>query len=386
MTMPIPPELRLQVLALLRGLPPELPQELFVPGEVIDAQVVQAVDTANVVIVVKGIPIEASSQVGQLKVGQVIRARVESVDGKILLHLEDPTLDPAGSSIGTARTADPIVRALRALLPANEPLQAGLERLRLTLDAALKTGEVPKQTAEVFASLLQRVVLTKRDVTGERVHDAGVATGLQHEHELLVHVQQKGTLARPAQVPSLKSWLLAVVAEQEEARAPQSALARPESEVPWVKEATQLLKVIERMQVVNTLNAQHGQPLFFELPIGETTVRLYVDPERQREAEAEAPDQLRTCRLVTLQDLEGMGAIRVDAMLTGRRIAARIQTEHAEVERSIARSLPSLQEGLAAHGYQVDTLAVSTGSAEVVRGHELVPQGVPQRQLLNVLA
>ncbi|MEW6542343.1 MAG: flagellar hook-length control protein FliK [Nitrospirota bacterium] len=159
-------------------------------------------------------------------------------------------------------------------------------------------------------------------------------------------------------------------------------------EPAWTREAEGLLRVIERAQVLNVLSQQAGQPLLFELPLGWDggSFKFYLEerePDRDRGTEE---GRERPYRVVTLLELDGLGALRVNALLTGKRIAARFLTEHRGVEQALAGFLPTLHENLTAQGYQVESLASATADAATVRGRELQLQTLPRHSLVNVKA
>lgn len=150
-----------------------------------------------------------------------------------------------------------------------------------------------------------------------------------------------------------------------------------------------MLNVVEREQMINSLNVQQGQPLLVELPLNlerNASAFLYVyqpdgDGARQQQSKGE-----RSHNLVTLLELDGIGAIRVDARLTGKRIAARFMVDRLDVERAVAALLPTLGQGLIARGYQVEALSSGVADSGVVRGEDLAVPMVPGRSLVNVRA
>jgi len=168
-----------------------------------------------------------------------------------------------------------------------------------------------------------------------------------------------------------------------------AAQSRVPSEEPeqrrWIRDAQQVLAIIERTQALAALNSQAGQPLFFELPLAwGGQVRLYVE-ERDAGGKQEqgAP---RPYNIVTLLDLDGIGAVRVDTLLTGTRLAARFLLDQADVQRRVAAYLPALTRSLAARGYQVDLLTSDLAQPQHVRGEDLRARSVPRLSLVNMRA
>ncbi|TKB80678.1 MAG: flagellar hook-length control protein FliK [Nitrospira sp.] len=189
---------------------------LLVPGEVVEATVVHAQDTGSLVILVKGIPIEATSQVGRLQVGQVLQARVEQGDGQILLRV-GPQAQIPGTTLtvtGQANAGDPVTTLLRSLLPAGNSLVASLEKLVQTVRASAENGVISQQTVSGLADLVDRLQLKPDQLSADAVRQSLQAVGLDYEHAVSERVAQGQSLGNVALPASLKAWLLSAVADQ----------------------------------------------------------------------------------------------------------------------------------------------------------------------------
>jgi hypothetical protein len=192
----------------------------LVPGETVEATVLQAPDTSSVVILVKGIPVEATSQIGRLHVGQVIQARVEPGDGQILLRVmsqSDATADAAGGTLAVGqRTGEPdqVVILLRSLLPAGESLSTSLNRLVSSARASAESGLIPDEAATRLGALVGQLRLHPEAISADAVRQSLRTLGLEYEHGLLERLNQGQPLSKDAQVPTLKSWLLSALAER----------------------------------------------------------------------------------------------------------------------------------------------------------------------------
>lgn len=150
-----------------------------------------------------------------------------------------------------------------------------------------------------------------------------------------------------------------------------------------------MLRVVEREQVLNSLNIQTGQPLLIEVPLGPwaaSSAWLYVSKLEGEGAGQQQGTSGRPYSLVTLLELDGIGAIRVDALLTGKRIAARFMVERQDIERAVTALLPILNKGLSHQGYQVEALTARVGEPSVIRGEELRARMVPSLTLVSVRA
>jgi hypothetical protein len=306
----------------------------------------------------------------------------------------------------------PIFHLLRTLLPADESFAVSLGRLLQSVRAAVAQKVLPEQAGSELERLHDRLVLKTGDPNGPRVKDALLAKGLQYEQSLVTLLEKGEEGLKGTVEPTLKGWLLAVLKAQAEragagpARAVSSGgqsegaptgeavlpwpSRAPAQEPPaeWIKDARHLLRVIEREQVLNSLNFQSGQPLFVEVALGPWAVSsasLYVSRAGEEGTKEQQPAG-RSYSLVTLLQLDGIGAIRVDALLTGKRIAARFMVERPEVERAVRALLPNLKRGLSAGGYKVETLAATVADPDLIRGEDLRARTVPDLNLINLRA
>jgi hypothetical protein len=306
----------------------------------------------------------------------------------------------------------PIFQLLRALLPADESFGVGLERLLQSVRTAVQQKVLPEQAGTELEKLHDRLVLKTGDPQEPQVKEALLAKGLQYEQSFLALLDKGDGGLKGTVEPTLKGWLLAALkAHAERARA-EPAQAAPsgaqsqgapsdeallsrlsqapaqEPHAEWIKDARHLLRVIEREQVLNSLNFQSGQPLFVEVALGPWALssaslyfnRLGGDGTKERQPAG------RSYSLVTLLQLDGIGAIRVDALLTGKRIAARFMVERPEVERAVKALLPRLKKGLSAGGYRVETLAATVADLNLIRGEDLRARTIPDLSLVNLRA
>lgn len=303
-----------------------------------------------------------------------------------------------------ASDPNPIPQLLRMLLPADESFGSSLERLLRSVQTAVQHKILPEQAGNELERLHERLVLKTSDISGPQVKEAVLAKGLQHEQALLSLVDKGRDGSKGAVEPTLKSWLMATLAAHAkqnpaelvgEARAAGSLPGDPPQEsaqgplVGWAKDAQHMLRVVEREQVLNSLNIQTGQPLLIEVPLGPwaaSSAWLYVSKLEGEGAGQQQGPAGRPYSLVTLLELDGIGAIRVDALLTGKRIAARFMVERQDIERAVTALLPILNKGLSHQGYQVEALTARVGEPSVIRGEELRARMVPSLTLVSVRA
>lgn len=194
-------------------------------------------------------------------------------------------------------------------------------------------------------------------------------------------------VALPAGLPSIAQ--AGLVDEDDESAKPSGASSlsgTSESERSgrggWIRDAQQVLTLIERTQALAVLNGQAGQPILFELPlVGWGQARIYV--EEQAGGGRGGREQARSYNVVTLLELDGLGALRVDTLLTGKRLSARFLLDQPEVRQRVAGYLPALNASLSAKGYQVDVLAADVGEPPQVRGEDVRVRAVPRVSLVS---
>lgn len=354
---------------------------------------------------------QASVQPPQLKEARgplpTLGKGLEAVEtGKQVPANQAPVSIRSAQAVVHTHTSDsnPIPQLLRTLLPADESFGSSLERLLRSVQTAVQHKILPEQAGSELERLHERLVLKTSDISGPQVKEAVLAKGLQHEQALLSLVDKGGDGSKGTVEPTLKGWLMGTLATHAkqnpaelvgEARAALVLPGEPPQEsaqgplAGWVKDAQHMLRVVEREQVLNSLNIQTGQPLLIEVPLGPwaaSSAWLYVSKLEGEGAGQQQGPAGRPYSLVTLLELDGIGAIRVDALLTGKRIAARFMVERQDIERAVTALLPTLNKGLSHQGYQVEALTARVGEPSVIRGEELRARMVPSLTLVSVRA
>ncbi|WP_447979476.1 flagellar hook-length control protein FliK [Candidatus Nitrospira bockiana] len=350
----------------------------FVPGQLVEVRVQESQESGSLVIVIKGIPFHASSVIGPLRPGHSFQARVEQAEGPIVLNIMAPLSAPAsvalsGISGGSpARVHDPVAAWLKELLPVQGSVTDGLDRL---IAALRRSGSSEAPLLPHFEALRAAITLDPRELNGARIEAALRRLGLQHEHDLLARLA--GSNHAPAghapAGPTLKSILLALV--ETYGHGPIGKTAER------VREAEKVLHVLERIQVLTILNGPAGGVAAFELPLGDRSAHVYIEPEAGRDVKG-AHD--RTHRVVTLLALPTLGLVRAEALLASKQISVRILVERPDVESLVAASLPALEATLAAQGYMVASLSAGQAAADVLAGEDLKARVIPDRNLINL--
>ncbi|MHC4917638.1 MAG: flagellar hook-length control protein FliK, partial [Planctomycetota bacterium] len=111
---------------------------------------------------------------------------------------------------------------------------------------------------------------------------------------------------------------------------------------------------------------------YFEIPVwrdgGEGTARVRVSVRRSgdgagRGAAGEKSGRRRSTRAVLDLRVSELGEVWTEAVLTGKRLAVRVQLPDAARRDFVAERLPELEERLAAHGLEPAARAVAQETA-----------------------
>jgi hypothetical protein len=155
------------------------------------------------------------------------------------------------------------------------------------------------------------------------------------------------------------------------------------------QQAHELLTVIERTQVLNSVNSERGEPLTFQIPFvldgRSSTAEFFVD--RRAEEGAKSPPEERHYTVVALLDLSELGALRVDLALHKKQLSVKVTVEREETVVLASQLLPELAQSLGEHGFAVEFLRCELKTDGSVRGEELRDQPLPEGDgLINIRA
>ena len=155
------------------------------------------------------------------------------------------------------------------------------------------------------------------------------------------------------------------------------------------QQAHELLSVIERTQVLNSVNSERGEPLTFQIPFildgRSSTAEFYVD--RRSEEGAKTPPEERHYSVVALLDLSELGALRVDLALHKKQLSVKVTVEREDTVALASQLLPELASSLGEHGFAVEFLRCELKTDGSVRGEELRDLPLPEGNgLINIRA
>jgi len=155
------------------------------------------------------------------------------------------------------------------------------------------------------------------------------------------------------------------------------------------QQAHELLSVLERTQVLNTVNSERGEPLTFQIPFildgRSSTAEFYVDG--RSEEGRKAPPEERHYSVVALLDLSELGALRVDLALHKKELSVKVTVEREDTKILASQLLPELARTLGEHGFAVEFLRCELKTDGSVRGEELRDRPLPEGDgLINIRA
>ncbi len=292
---------------------------------------------------------------------------------------------PAPSVAGPGSPTSPLAGILKTLLPLDDLLPESLATVVQSVRLAVHHGTIAPDAAAQFETLLGRLALSPHELSGRGLRALLATMGLQDERSLARQVLEGDVPVVLA--PSLKTWVLARLAEWGDGQEPaMSGPGHDAAKPPWLADAEKLLRLIERAQALNGFAQDAGTLLSLELPLlwsGLRSAHVYIEEQPQREGESGQGRRERSVRLVTLLDFDRLGPVRVDTWLTGVRLGLRIGAEREAVAAELRAALPRLRDMLTARGYAVEGLAAIVEEPSLLNGRELRARLAPAGPMVN---
>ncbi|MFQ5693958.1 MAG: flagellar hook-length control protein FliK, partial [Nitrospinota bacterium] len=310
------------------------------PGEVIEVEVLEVIGKNLALLDVRGSALLAETP-EPLVSGTVIRTRVEEVSPKLILVLLR----------GGAKSQEPAQVFLRTHLPEKVPLAELITQLIRDLPAL---REAAPRLTELLEASLGKAILSSETVTDpEYLRTWLRISGLSLESRLARALDS----AEPPDVRSdLKALLLLLARRLEGKVSGERDAAPPASPAPPAPSTLSLLnnvrayvKNIELDQFRNVEALADGRSLYVQIPWGTAGERAELFFRRWGEGhegkKKKGDNSLRICFLLRLR---GLGELRVDATLEGRRVGCRFEVADPESADLVRRHLPRLRERLEA--------------------------------------
>jgi hypothetical protein len=144
--------------------------------------------------------------------------------------------------------------------------------------------------------------------------------------------------------------------------------------------------VIERTQVLNSVNNERGEPLTFQIPFlldgRASTAEFYV--ERRFEDGRKTDPEERHYSVIALLDLSELGALRVDLAMHKKQLSVKVTVEREDTEVLAARHLPVLRQTLGEQGFAVEFLKCERKNDGSAKGADLRDRTLPGNSLINL--
>ncbi len=232
-------------------------------------------------------------------------------------------------------------------------LAEGLEGAAMNARAeSVDEGQIQK-AFEGLREVLRSVVLREGDMTVPRLREA---------------IQQSGALAhlyRPAMAPAdgrprdLMDGIRRFLGAVREAGLPDGHLL---SEL--ADQAEQSLTSVEFLQTVNGLRRFLEEGSYLQIPFSIGGEQGTMDIVVRRDGEGESgKGGKENHSAVFLLELEGLGALRVDAGVQNSRVHIRFTTPDEEIGKFIEKEMPKLREAIETHELAVDGISWILGRA-----------------------
>ncbi|QEP44337.1 flagellar hook-length control protein FliK [Ectothiorhodospiraceae bacterium BW-2] len=259
--------------------------------------------------------------------------------------------------------------ALRLILPRQQPLAEGLGRLmQLVQD---RTVPLPPAIRQLAEQTLTPLLNSERAIDAKSVQQALQNSGLLAEAKLLTRQSSEG---------DLKLNLMRLVNQLQQLESQQSP--RPQTAAAATTTATaanqqqlvgELLRVadssVARIQAHQLESIpkeeQESQRWHFELPLKVAENRMEsLDIVIEREPRGQQSQQEPPWHLTLQIHLQPLGAIRAKLTLQGERISSTFWAEDQLTLGLLNQSLPLLQRGFAASGFELGDIEALFGKVE----------------------
>jgi hypothetical protein len=380
---------------------------LFTKGEILDAVVEEKLPEQKVVLALKEQRIIADSEI-PLKEGEKIAVKVDQIQPKVVLRILTQEQAESARLKETVSLKEPLLLHRSNPNALKEVIAEAGKVLTPQLQVELSRSGV-KTDVEALLKRFEVLVFTKASATEpDFVKNYVAKLGLTLENSLLTLIKEQG-----------KEQVKELIKEQ--IKDPQTRLpvnknapeAIPARDAGPIKEATdnikgQLLKLsyeidqilakgdikdtevlkqltrlsdfanravktVEAQQVVNVVLQESDSRFVLQIPIqfqvGMRMAEVYVETERDSgRTDADG----RSYRVVFFLDMDAIGSIMVDASIRSKKISCIVKCETEPVRRFAAEHLASLEERLAAQGYEIDYLSCSLEASIADERHQYV--------------
>jgi len=346
----------------VRGLPvsPGLEQ-----GEVISARVLENLGANRYLVLIKGIPFIADSQIS-LESGSEITVRVERPAPDIRLALVQSSTENPETQAGR--------NVINEYLKWQRTNPDGIKNLLTELAERLDTPQtrisqnppdlltrLSPESAVRLLSLLKRLQYGGGNQDNNWVRNYARDLGLTVESELLKNLAS-GTalLSRVKGHPDLKSALMeiAVLIQAENAAVPGAADPGGMKALSALVDSG--IKNIEALQVSNVVLQDSQGACAFQAPIvfqgSRGLAHLFIEGDGQEGAAGKGAVH----KILLLLDFDSLGAMRVVASLAEGRIDCLFRCESSVARDLVLEGLDSLKKALEAAGCRVSNLGCFT--------------------------
>lgn len=339
-------------------------------GDVIEVEVLEVLGNNSAVLDIRGSAVLAETP-GPLLPGTLVRTRVEQVSPRLILMLLR----------GSAQYRETAEAFLRTHLPERVPLSDLLPQLVESLPALRRAAP---ELAALLERALERGVLSSKTAEDPTFLQSWLKTsGLLLESKLARALES----GEPPDLRfDLKAILLRLAGQLEEGRPGGDQTDSPLS--PLLSDLRAYLKNIELEQFRNVQALADGRSVYLQLPWGVERERAELFLRRWGEDREPGQEREGGFRICFLLSLRGLGDLRIDATLDGKRVGCSFQVANPDCAPFLRGRFPRLKERLEAHGFQVvrlDCVEVQQTPRADEEG-EVLDFGLRDRRLIDVKA
>ena len=340
-------------------------------GEFVEVEILEILGERLAVLDIRGSAVLAEIPEA-LAPGTIVRTRVEEVSPKLILVL-------LGSG---SKSSGPVEALLRTHLPEKVPLVELIPQLVQDLPGLRR---VAPDLAEPLRAALDHAILSSTTV-GDPAYlkkwleisglllESRLARALQGAQQLDLQFDLKALLLRLAE------------------RLKGDAIGGGKDDNPAVSLLNNLrtyIKNIELDQFRNVKALADGRSVYLQIPWGAEGERAELFFRRWGEGQegnrSKGEDGFRVCFLLSLQ---GLGDLRIDANLQGKRVGLRFEVADRDSAELLKRHFPRLRERLESLDFQVvkvDCVEVSE-TPRADENDEVLDFGLRDRRLIDVKA
>ena len=354
-------------------------------GQLLEGKVVRLLSNQKFLINFKGLEVVAESMV-PLKPGQQIQVRAVKIHPQVVMNLvmegipEQKALSLLRSYLPSQINWGELIGSLREVLTDEE-----LHLLEIVVDREL--------LGKVVSSLSSLSFDEDKTGNSEKIKQFIEHAGLFYESKLKESLSLGKRLPRQLMKiveKDFKGLLLKLSQELEKAAESLNnegdALLRSKV-INLLRTVNSLIKRIELHQLVNYLATKNDQQLVFQIPLilpeGIKTAELYIRYGYQggKKRKSKQGDY----HIVFLLNMRGLGDLRIDTHLVGKKIRCTIQVDNGEIASFVKRNISEFSKRLESLDYKIEEFSCTVKKEEAEKKLPLDGFSLLEMRILDIV-